>query len=102
MDSRTVVLPVQLPSGTTIQVEAINLLSEQDISSQILAFDGITSVIEEISANITEALSKARPTKANVEFGLQVAVEAGKLTALLVKGSGTATLKISLEWSTKL
>ena len=32
---------------------------------------------------------------ASVEFGLEIAVEAGKLTALLVEAGGTATLKIA-------
>jgi hypothetical protein len=40
-----------------------------------------------------------KPHKASVEFGLEVALEAGQLTALLVKGSGTSNLKITLEWS---
>ena len=44
------------------------------------------------------ALKKAKPKKASVEFGLEIAVEAGKLTALLMESSGTATLKIALEW----
>ena len=30
--------------------------------------------------------------------GVQVGIESGKLTALLVKGTGNANLKITLEW----
>jgi hypothetical protein len=47
---------------------------------------------------LTTALKKVKPKKASVEFGLEVAVESGKLTTLLVKGTGTANLKIALEW----
>jgi hypothetical protein len=31
-------------------------------------------------------------------LGLEVGLESGNLTALLVKGTGTANLKLILEW----
>jgi hypothetical protein len=39
-----------------------------------------------------------RPDRGTVEFGIDVGVESGALTALVVKGTGTATLKVTLEW----
>jgi len=98
MDPKTVILPVRLSSGKIIQVQVTDLHVEKGFLPETLSFEGITTAIEEISTAITESLSKAKPSKASVEFGLEVAVEAGRLTALLVKGSGTATLKITLEW----
>jgi len=47
---------------------------------------------------MTAALARVKPDKAIVEFGVDVAVEGGGLTALLVKGKGTATLTVTLEW----
>ncbi len=44
------------------------------------------------------ALARVKPTKASVELGLEIGVEAGQLTALLVKGTGKANLKITLQW----
>jgi hypothetical protein len=41
------------------------------------------------------------PSKATVTFGIDVAVEPGQLTAMLVKGGGNATLEITLEWEPK-
>jgi Trypsin-co-occurring domain 1 len=35
-----------------------------------------------------------------VEFGIDVGIESGKLTALICKGSGNASLKITLEFET--
>ena len=43
-------------------------------------------------------LQKVKPRAASVEFGLEIGIESGQLTALLVKGTGTANLKITLEW----
>jgi len=111
MDKKTVILPVQLSNGKVIHVQATDLSAEravsskgigttiEDISAHIHSFDGITSVIENISTGITESLKKAKPTRATVEFGLEVAVESGNITSLLVNGSGKATLQITLEWS---
>ena len=48
---------------------------------------------------VVTAVQKVAPTKASVEFGIEVAVEPGKVTALWVKGSGKANLKITLEWA---
>lgn len=58
----------------------------------------MTEAIEEITDQLNATLSKVKPRKATIEFGLEVAVEAGGLTALIVKGSGTANVKITLEW----
>ena len=41
------------------------------------------------------------PTRASVEFGVEVAVDAGKLTALLVNGNTTGSLKVTLEWESR-
>jgi hypothetical protein len=67
-------------------------------ATEAMPFDGVTDSIEAIAERVTNALSRVRPDKATVEFGIDVGVEAGGLTALLVKGTGTATLKVTLEW----
>jgi hypothetical protein len=57
--------------------------------------DGLSEIINAIG----EKLESAKAKKTVVEFGLEVGVEAGHLTALIAKGSATANLKITLEWS---
>jgi hypothetical protein len=47
---------------------------------------------------VAAPLKKARPKKATVKFGMEMAIEAGQLTAVIVKGSGKANLEITLEW----
>lgn len=47
---------------------------------------------------IAEPLQKVKPKKASVKFGMEMALESGQLTALVVKGSGKANLEITLEW----
>ena len=98
MESRRDIVPVQLPNGQIMQVEVAALGGEEEVGLSGFSFDGVTGAIEEIARTITGALEKVKPRKATVEFGVDVALESGKLTALLVKGTGTASLKITLEW----
>jgi hypothetical protein len=63
-----------------------------------LPFERVTSAITDIAQAMTGALEKAKPRRSQVEFGLEIAVEAGQLTALIVKGGGTASLTVTLEW----
>jgi Trypsin-co-occurring domain 1 len=98
MTSRQQIVPVQLPDQVKIQVEATVLGGEEDVSFRVQSFQGVIDAIESIASAMDTAVQKIKPDKASVEFGLEMAIESGELTALLVKGSGTANLKISLEW----
>jgi hypothetical protein len=72
---------------------------EEDVGARdLLAFDGVEESITTISERVMAALTKARPDRASVEFGIDVTVESGGLTGLLAKGSGAATLKVTLSW----
>ena len=98
METRSEIIPVTLPSGGTIQVEATVRGQEEDVAFGVPAIEGLSESIEGLSTSILDALKRVQPRKATVEFGLEVGVEAGKLTALLVKGTGTATINVKLEW----
>jgi Trypsin-co-occurring domain 1 len=83
----------------TVFVEAHNVNPEQPVGiGKAFSFDGLAESIEAIAERMTAALDKVKPDRAAVEFGLDVGVESGALTALLVKGTGTATVKVTLEW----
>jgi Trypsin-co-occurring domain 1 len=72
---------------------------EEDVGARdLLAFEGVEESITTISQRVVAALKSAHPDRASVEFGIDVAVEAGALTGLLAKGSGGATLKVTLSW----
>lgn len=72
---------------------------ERDVGiAHVLSFDRLVNSIGAIAESMTRALRTAKPDEAEVEFGVDVGVEAGELTSLIVKGSGTATLRIKLAW----
>ena len=96
---RTNVVPIQLPDGTRALAE-VTLLDATDLTAEKLpSFDDVVKVVETTSSALIGAISKANPTRATLEFGLELGVETGKLTALFVKGTASATFKIGLEWA---
>ena len=98
MESSTTLIPVRVADNVVVQVQAVTAAGEQDISARSYAFESATKAIEEIAQLLTGTLERVNPKRATVEFELDFSVEAGQLTALFVKGSGSGTLKISLEW----
>jgi NTP-dependent ternary system trypsin peptidase co-occuring protein len=98
----TSVVTAKLPSGIPVRIE----INASD------ATDGVTSVglrdldlgtaldaVGEIGSALVEKLKAAKPSAAKAELRLGFAVEAGKLTALLVGAKGEASLTVTLEWS---
>ena len=95
------VVTADLGGGRTIKIEArpMGPMEKRVASSRkVFSFDDVTSSIEAIAERVTAALAKVQPDRAAVEFGVDIGVETSGLTALIAKGSGTATLKITLEW----
>ncbi len=99
MERQSEIVPVMLPSGQVIQVEVTAKSGgEEDVAFGIPTIDGLSEAIEGLSASILDALRHMRPKKATIKFGIEVGLESGKLTALLVKGAGTASIEVTLEW----
>lgn len=98
METRTEIIKAELANGTIVHIQATALGGEEEVAFTLPSFKGVTDAIEGIAESVVTTLQKAKPKKASVEFGLEVALESGQLTALLVKGSGTSNLKITLEW----
>ena len=103
MERTTEIVPVQLGVDTVVQVQVTTMDGEEDIAilDQLPSFEEVTGAIEEISRAMANSIAKVKPQRASVEFGLEVAAQEGKLTALLVQGSGTASVKITLGWGSQ-
>ncbi len=98
MEAQTKVISVELSDGSNVRVEA-TLIGERKLSIPTRPFKEVTIAIESLSRDIAEVIQKVNPDKASVKFGIEIALESGKLTPVLVKGSSTANLEITLEWS---
>ena len=97
-----IAVPIEI-DGFTILVEATcldqnsqNSLNDDEIvnkvAGKLFSFDDVTETITVISRSLANTLSTVQPSKATVEFGVE-------LLTVIGQGSGKVNLKISLEWS---
>lgn len=93
-------IPVQLENGKVIKIE-VSQTGQEDVGfdDEPLSFKEVTDALEGIVNSLNNTIQKVNPDKASVKFGMKLAVEAGQLTAMIVKGSSKANLEITLEWS---
>jgi Trypsin-co-occurring domain 1 len=98
--SSGVVVRTDLGHGTAILVEARRAgAQEEDVSIRdLLSFEGVEESIVAVSNRVANAIQRVAPRSASVEFGIDVTLESGTLTGMLAKGSGAATLKVTLNW----
>jgi hypothetical protein len=54
--------------------------------------------VRTMSNQIYNTMAALKPQRFEVELGFEIGVESGTLTAFLVKGTGKANLKVTLEW----
>jgi hypothetical protein len=98
-DDSTTIIKAKLAGGKTIRIETSQVHGEEKVAAKDFDFQQVAQSIDAIVDSLKATLDKAKAKKATVEFGLEIGVESGQLTALIVKGSGKANLKITLEWS---
>lgn len=101
MESRTEIVPVQINNNVQVMVEATVIGTEEDVAIDIRPFQEVTDAIEAITSAMVQTLEKVRPDKASVEFGIEIGIQSGKLTTLIVQGSSKGNMKITLEWTKK-
>jgi hypothetical protein len=100
MSKASNLVPVTLSNGSQVLVEMTSMGGDEDVAFSATPFDDVVAALDEVSTNFVKSFRRARPSKATVEFGCEVGLESGKLTAILVKGSAKANFKITLEWGT--
>ncbi|MFJ8660073.1 CU044_2847 family protein [Streptomyces sp. NPDC093795] len=85
----------------TLFVEARRLGPDSDLEGlggRLPDLSAVTEALSSFAGQIGDALHRAAPDRATVEFGCQLGLDAGKLTALVVQGSANASLRVTLEW----
>lgn len=98
MTTREQVVAIRLDDATTVAARVAILGGEENVRSSGFDFQSVTATIRAIAQQLATLFERSKPQKAAVEFGIQLSLKDGKLTALLVGAEGAATLKVSLEW----
>ena len=86
----------------TLFVEARRLGPDSELEGfgdRLPDLSAVSGALASFAGQIGEALDRAAPDRATVEFGCQLGLEAGKLTALVVQGTTSASLRVTLEWT---
>lgn len=94
-------LPVQLPNGGEIYVRTQIVDSESNVAIPRLDFDLVRQSIEGIAEVVKDGLKGIKPSKTSVELAFEMGLKSNKLIAILVEGSGKASIKVTLEWDSK-
>ncbi|MFJ5829247.1 CU044_2847 family protein [Streptomyces sp. NPDC093089] len=88
----------------TLFVEARRLGPDsalEGLGDRLPDLSAVTEALSSFAGKIGEALHQAAPDRATVEFGCQLCLDAGRLTALVVQSSANASLRVTLEWEKK-
>ncbi|AVH73457.1 CU044_2847 family protein [Nostoc sp. 'Lobaria pulmonaria (5183) cyanobiont'] len=101
MADKSKIVSFELSDGKIIKVE-VTPIGEQPVSDETRVFKQATEIIKSIAEDVAGSLKDisqtVKPDKFSIKLGLQIGVESGQLTALIVKGTGTAKLEITMEW----
>ena len=96
-EDQTEYVPVELDNGAIIKIE-VSQTGIEDVSLDKIPFKQVTKALEGIVETLKTTIDKVKPDKATVKFGVEMGVESGSLTAILLKGTGKGNLEITLEW----
>lgn len=97
MELQRKIIAVELSDGTNVRVEA-TLIGERKLTFQTRPFSEVTGAIESLAKEIAETIQKVKPDKASVKFGIDIGIDSGRLTPLIVKDASTSNIEITLEW----
>lgn len=96
------VAAVTLPNGAKVYVRSADAATELQAEGRWDIkegnFDDVANVIEGICDSLHNALLKAKPNKASVEFDLELTWKAGNILALFAKPEATGDIKVIFEW----
>jgi hypothetical protein len=100
--AETQLIQATMPDGRVVAMQVTQIAGPVPVEARVgnlpHNFSEVMDSLESISDAVYKAVQKVAPKKATIEFGIEIAAEPGKLTALLVQGEGKASLKIKLEW----
>jgi hypothetical protein len=93
-----IVVPVELSDGWAILAEVRPGDREEEVAWHGLKLGELTSSVKGVVRDLMLPLSETKCDRITLEFGLDLALEEGKLTSLLVSGSASASVKVAIEW----
>jgi hypothetical protein len=85
--------------GVRFYVEARQDGAEREVGGKLA--EGLGSAMDAIKTlggHVTDAVKAVEPDRFSVEFGFDFKLDQGALVAMLVRGSATASVAVTLHW----
>jgi len=98
MKSLNDTINVLLEDGTSIQIESMRPVRQQVSTTSSKSISKVMHTVTALAKEMKSSFELTNSRKTIIEIGLDITLESGDLTALIVKGSSTANFKITFEW----
>jgi hypothetical protein len=105
MDDDTDIVRIALPGAggeddrvLLVEVRPDTYGGEEEIGTRLPSFETVLETVEVLATAFAETLARVQPRRGSVQLGIDIGMESGQLTALLVKGSAKANFVVKLEW----
>jgi len=91
--------PIELSNGLKVLIEPIRTPVESDVKwgAKKYSSEELMKAVAGLAGDLSHAFSSISLAKATLEFGIGFSIETDGLTALLVKTSGEASFKVTVE-----
>lgn len=94
-------LPVALSDGNTVLIHLHRGKREEEVSTSLLVFTQAIGSVKSLIQDVILPLSEIEFDRLTIEVGIEFALEAGKLTSLVVSGSAKPSITIGVEFDRK-
>lgn len=92
-------LPIKLSDGTIIFANVQQTDREEEVSLKEYSFSDALNSLKSLANDIVTPLMEYSCDKVVLELNVGLAVKSGKLTSLLVNGSGSSSIKLKMEFN---
>lgn len=94
---------IKMSDDSLIYIEVTKIGDQPVSSNKDVKLKDVTDQIAKIGKDLAQSIKSIsedlKPDEVGLEVGLDVAVESGRLTSVLVKGTSKANFKISMKWN---
>jgi hypothetical protein len=88
---------IRLANGAVVYVKAARSLRKG--APVPTDFSSVSATIEGVSQSVIDIWKKVKPSKATVEFGLELEGGSGTVVAMFASAKTKAHITVTLEWS---
>lgn len=94
-----VLIDAVLPNGTALKVTALSAGRAHDVSfARALKLDTFEDAISGVAEMAKNAVQGLAPDDVEIEFGLGLTIEAGKVVSLLTSVGTAASIAVRIRW----